>query len=131
MKTNKKVLITVFGFVLTGSILTSSQLNGDEGESKLDMPENVHAVIEKSCMGCHNSMSQNQKAKDKLNFTTFNELTEIKKIKTLREIVEVLEEKKMPPKKFIDRHPDKNLTEEEEILLKKWAEKEAKAVINK
>ncbi|MFC0877251.1 heme-binding domain-containing protein [Saccharicrinis sp. FJH2] len=119
------LLIAVFGFMLMGSNMPENE------DKKSDMPENIKAIVDKSCMGCHNSDSRSEKAKAKLNFTTFVELEDVKKIKTLRDIVEVLDEKKMPPEKFLKMHPDKGLTEKEELELKEWAQKEAKAVLNK
>jgi len=38
------------------------------------------------------------------------------------EILEVLEEGKMPPEKAIERYPEIELTEEEVVQLKAWAE---------
>ncbi|MFB6320590.1 heme-binding domain-containing protein [Saccharicrinis sp. FJH54] len=118
------LLLTVAAFMFMG-------LNTPENEDKKpDMPDNIKAIVDKSCMGCHNSDSKSEKAKNKLNFTTFNELSDVKKIKTLREIVEVLDENKMPPEKFLKMHPEKGLTEKEELQLKEWAQKEAKAVLS-
>ena len=119
------LLLTVIGFITMGSNINENE------DKKPDMPENIKAIIDKSCMGCHNSDARSEKAKEKLNFTTFDELPDVKKIKTLREIVEVLDEDKMPPPKFLTMHPDKKLTDEEELQLKEWAQKAAKAVLNK
>lgn len=130
MKTRNKFLIPVISLAVISLSLISFKTD-ELQEKKVDMPENIHAIIEKSCMGCHNTTSKNDKAKNKLRFDTLNELTDVKKIKTLSEIVEVLEENEMPPEKFLKRYPDRALTGKEEVQLKQWAQKQAKAIINK
>ena len=93
------------------------------------MPENVKSIIDKSCFGCHNSESQNEDAKEDLNFTTFNELSTIKKLGTLKHISEAVEKGEMPPKRFLERFPDKKITEEEAKILTEWVKTESETLI--
>ncbi len=93
------------------------------------MPENVKAIIEKSCFGCHNTDSKNDKAKEKLDLKTIDSLTKPKMIRALKEINEVVEENEMPPAKFLEKFPDKKLTDAEKTILMDWAKKEAKALM--
>ena len=93
------------------------------------MPDDVKAVIENRCFGCHNTDSKNDKAKEDLDFKTFDELSKIKKISTYKKIGEVLEENEMPPKKFLERFPDKDITADEKKLLMEWAKKEAESLV--
>ena len=93
------------------------------------MPGDVKAIIEKSCFGCHNTDSKNDKAIDKLNLSTFDSLTKMKMIAGYKEIAEVLEENEMPPAKFLEKNPDKKLTEAEKTILMNWANNEAKGLM--
>lgn len=98
-------------------------------KTSFEMPENIKAIVDKSCFGCHNSESQNEDAKEDLNFSTFNELSKIKKLGTLKHISEVVEKGEMPPKRFLERFPDKKLSEEETNMLTEWVKKESSALI--
>lgn len=95
----------------------------------LDMPDDVKAVIEKSCFGCHNTDSKNDKAKDKLDLKTLGDLDKPKMIHALKEISEVVEENDMPPAKFLERFPDKKLTDDEKKILMGWADSQAKSLM--
>lgn len=96
-----------------------------------ETPKAVQAIIQKSCFGCHNSESQNDKAKEKLDFKAFDSLEHMNKIKALREIGKAVEEDEMPPKKFLDRYPDRALTADEKKALMDWAGNEAKTLMSK
>jgi hypothetical protein len=47
----------------------------------------------------------------------------------LKEIAEVVEENEMPPAKFLEKNPDKKLTDAEKKILMDWANSEAKALM--
>lgn len=93
------------------------------------MPDDVKAVIDNKCFGCHNTDSKNDKAKEDLDFKTFDKLSKMKKIGAYKDIGEVLDKNEMPPKRFLDHFPDKALTGEEKKLLMDWAKKEAEALV--
>lgn len=92
-------------------------------------PDNVKAIIEKSCFGCHNTDSKNDKAKEKLDLKTIDSLETSKMIHALKEINETLGKDEMPPAKFLERFPDKKLTDDEKKILMDWANNEAKALM--
>lgn len=98
-------------------------------KTTVKMPDNVKVIVDKSCFGCHNTGSQNEDAKEKLDFKTLDELSMIKKIGKLKYIWETIEEGEMPPKRFLERNPDKKLTEDEVKILTEWAKKEAALLI--
>jgi len=104
-------------------------LGNDDPTKKDKMPENVKAVVEKSCFGCHNTDSKNEDAKEELDFKKLGNLSIIKKIGAYKEIGEVIEEAEMPPKKFLQRFPDKALSDDEKTLLMTWSKKEAEALV--
>lgn len=93
------------------------------------MPDDVKAVIKNSCFGCHNTDSKNEDGKKELDFNKLDSLSKIKRISAYKEIGEVLEENEMPPKKFLERYPDKALSENDKKLLLDWSKKEAEAVV--
>lgn len=101
------------------------------GSPSAQMPDNVKAAVDKACFACHNTASQNVKAKEKLDFNTLSGLPKAAQIGKYREIGETIENGEMPPKKFLDNYPDKKLTAEESKLLIKWAEGEVKNLMKK
>ena len=115
-------------FVFTSFILTASESEPQNPPTK--MPDNVKAIIDKSCFACHNSDSENEDAREELNFTTFDKLSKIGKIGALKHIGETVEEGEMPPRRFLERNPDKKLTENEVKVLTDWVKKEATALVD-
>ncbi len=93
------------------------------------MTDEVKSIIENKCFGCHNTDSKNDKAKEDLDFKTFDDLSKMKKISAYKKIGEVLEENEMPPKKFLEHYPDKKLTADESKALMEWAKKEAESLV--
>lgn len=119
------VLTLIFIFVATMAISSEKPTK----KSAVEMPENVKAIIEKSCFGCHNSDSKNEDAKEELDFKKLDNLSTMKKIGAYKHIGETVEENEMPPKKFLQKYPDKSLTDDEKKTLIAWAKKEAEALV--
>ena len=63
----------------------------------------------------------------KMNFDKFTngEYSTGKTISKLGKITKQLDKGKMPPKKYLDKYPDKKLTEEENQLLLNWASEQS------
>jgi hypothetical protein len=89
------------------------------------IPEDVSAIFDKSCFGCHNVDAKSDKAKKKLLIDQMGQLSKAKLVGKLGEIGEVVSKNEMPPEKFIQKYPDKKLTEEESIRLVEWTEEAA------
>ena len=123
MKKSLSILIALF-FVLSLVALGTNKPTKSKG-----MPNNVKEVIQNSCYGCHNTDSRNEDGKKELDFNKLDSLSKIKMISTYKEISEVLEKNEMPPKKFLERFPDKALSEDHKQLLLDWSKKEAEAVV--
>ena len=89
----------------------------------LDIPENVKAILDNKCVGCHNDEAKSGKSKMKMNFDklTNGEYSRGKIISKLDKITKMLSKDKMPPQKFLDKYPDKKLTEDESKILSDWA----------
>jgi len=95
---------------------------------EFSMPDDVKQIVDHSCVGCHSSDSRNTKAKLKLKFDELGDLNVGKLAGKLSKIEKVLEKEKMPPKKFLEKNPDKAPTAEQRALLKKWAESTANSL---
>jgi len=127
MKTKSSLVLLFVG-------LFSLSLVANEGKKPakyhpVRMTDEVKSIIENKCFGCHNTDSKNDKAKEDLDFKTLDGLSTMKKISTYKDIQEVLEKKEMPPEKFLERFPDKNVTEDERKALMEWAKKEAESLV--
>lgn len=123
---NKKSLFSaITAIVFFASVSVNANNNPTKSPAK-EVPENVQAAIQKSCFGCHNADSQNDKAKDKLDFKKLETLSGPDKVHALREIGKVVKDDDMPPKKFLEKYPDKALNADEKKLLMDWAKQEAK-----
>jgi cytochrome c553 len=123
----KKSIFSVLVLVLFSISLIG--LADDRPIAKDKMPENVKAALDKSCYGCHNSDSKNDDAKEALDLKKMKQLSMIKKISAFKEIGETIEKGEMPPKKFVQRYPDRQLSEDEKELLINWSKKEAEALV--
>lgn len=121
----RKSLFSVFILI---SMVAFSAKNPSETKT-VKMPDDVKGIIEKSCFGCHNTDSKNDKAKEKLDLKTIDSLDKSKMIHALKEIAEVVEENDMPPAKFLEKYPDKKLTDSEKKILMDWANNEAKSLM--
>jgi len=115
------LLITVIFFSFTKD-LNENYIAFIEIES-IDIPEDVKAILDTKCMGCHSNDAKGGKSKMKMNFDKFTngDYSTGKSISKLGKVTKQLNKDKMPPKKFLDKYPDKKLTEEERGLLLKWA----------
>jgi hypothetical protein len=117
-------------YLSTAFVLEKAELNQNPGfEEGFVIPEDINKIFDKSCFGCHNSESSNEKGKKKLMIDKMEELSKAKLVGKLGEIAEVVEENDMPPKKFLAKYPDKALVEEESKRLVSWANEEADALM--
>lgn len=116
------MLLVAFGFKVS---------NNPTNSAASETSEEVKAVIQNKCFGCHNTDSKNDKAKEKLDFKTLEALSGPDKVKAFREIADEVKDEEMPPKKFLERFPDKALTKDEHELLMSWAKEEAKNAMKK
>ncbi len=94
-----------------------------------EIPEDVAAVLNNSCFGCHNSEGRNEDAKEAVEFDKWDSLNVVHKISTLSEINEVLEEGTMPPAMMLERFPDRALTDEQVMMVRDWSKKGIETLI--
>ncbi len=113
------VFVVVLG--LSSWIVLHDPMDSPGKNNKVEIPENVKMVMDNKCHGCHNMESSSEKAQEALLIDKLDMLTKAKLIFTLGDIEEVMEEDKMPPKKFLEKYPEKALSGEERELIRSWA----------
>lgn len=127
----KKMMLPAFVFAtfIFGAFITNTAYKNAPVPGVKELPEQVKSIVDQSCFQCHNADSENEKAREALDFKTIDKLGRVKKITTLKEISEVVEKGEMPPKKFLEKFPEKKLTEEQAKILADWSKKEIDALL--
>lgn len=122
----KRIMLPAFVFtiVIFGAFILNTAYKNAPVVSEKELPEQVKSIIDQSCFQCHNADSRNEDAREALDFKTIDALGKVKKITTLKEIAEVVEKGEMPPKKFLEKFPEKKLTEAQVKILTDWSKKE-------
>lgn len=135
MKKTLTILVPALLFIFSFSIMFDSEKIeepiGVQAETvAYDIPADVKAVLDKSCMGCHNDASKNNKGKMKLNFDNFTNgsYSTGKQIAKLNGTAKVVDNGKMPPKKFLEKYPDRALSAEQAKLVSDWAKAQSEAL---
>lgn len=90
--------------------------------SQYEVPADVQAIIDNSCFGCHNTDSRSTKGKMKLNFDEMGNLKTSKLVGKLTKISKTVKNGKMPKKSFVEKYPDKALSEDDIKLITTWAD---------
>ena len=111
--------------ILAISIIILCQSFSPESISVTEIPDDVNKVLIASCYDCHSSDARNKDAREALNFEKWDDYRATKKIGLLGDICELVEKNKMPPEKYLDRNPDRKLTEKQKKLICDWTAKES------
>jgi len=127
----KYFCVSIITVISLGLFSFTQQLNNENKSepvkgTQLDIPDNVQGVIEKSCFGCHNADSKNDKGKKKLQFDQLGQLKTHKLVGKLTDIADVVSNGDMPPEKFLSHNPEATPTAVEKKILAEWAEDTAK-----
>lgn len=117
---NPILLLTVFIISIVLSSFNSPQ-ELENADATFEVPENINAIMDKSCVMCHNSESSNTKAKLKLKFEDLSDMKVSKQISKLSKIAKEVNKGDMPPAKFTSKYPEKALSDEEKETLIAWA----------
>ena len=122
--------LTLGLFLLAGLLIFQSYAvpapPDDDAGTQVKYSKKVNDIIQNKCYGCHSDKGRSDKAKDALMWDNLPGIAADEQAKTVAEILEVVEEGKMPPARFLEGNPDKKLTEKEAATLAKWAKKTAK-----
>ncbi|NOY51044.1 MAG: heme-binding domain-containing protein [Chlorobi bacterium] len=89
-------------------------------ENGFSIPDNVKSVLDRSCLNCH-GIDGKGKAKIKWNYEKMPSYSKSKLISKLSKIEDKINNAKMPPPRFLKKHPDNRLSQEEKETLTNWA----------
>ena len=125
----KTMLILVTGVALTAltfAFTTPSEkpVQVNPQDKTAMFPENIEKMFETSCYDCHGSDASNAKAKAKLNFGNWSEMSPSKKVGKIEGIKDVVLSGDMPPARYIEKNPSAALTKEQKDAVGKWAQEE-------
>ena len=109
----------------------SEYVSVNQDQEGITFPENVKAIIDAKCMGCHKPGARNEKARKKLQWEKVSKMNNEEQEHLVKELFEVLEDGKMPPKRAVERRPQMKLTDDETKTLLAWVEKEEKRLKGK
>jgi len=125
------VVLTVMAFTLPSGRHSNQGINPPQDKAASIFPEDVQKVLETSCFDCHSEAASNAKAKMKLNFSKWSDLSDSKKVGKMEAINEVVSKGDMPPAKYISNHPDKAPGQEQKDIINKWATEESAKLMGK
>lgn len=91
---------------------------------ELGFPDEVLKIFKTSCFDCHIADAKNSKAKMKLNFSKWENLSNSKKVNKLGKISKEVTEGKMPTKKYLKKHSDRKPSQKEIDIITKWVKTE-------
>jgi mono/diheme cytochrome c family protein len=126
----KQILSTVALFAAILALMAFTYPHGKNGNPPQDkvvslFPEDVQKVLETSCFDCHTDAASNTKAKMKLNFSKWGELSDAKKVGKMESINEVVSKGDMPPGKYVTNYPDRAPGKEQKDIISKWVTEES------
>lgn len=105
----------------------------------INVPENVQAILQRSCYDCHSNntrypwyaaiqpgswwmASHIDEAKEELNFDDFASYSKRRQLSKLKAIQGSIEDESMPLPAYTIIHRDANLSQQDQKLLKNWIE---------
>jgi Haem-binding domain len=118
----KKQIVSI---VMAGVFFLFLQSFVPENTNEKSFPDDIGMLIESSCYDCHAKGSKSEDALKAVNFSDWEDYRITKKIGMLEKICEVVEEDKMPPKKYLENKPDRKMSDAQKKLLCEWTKKES------
>jgi cytochrome c5 len=82
-------------------------------------PTNISAIFSTSCVHCHSDQSSSS-AKMFMNLSDWEKMKAKKQAKKGKQINKKVSKGAMPPKGFLEKHPDAALTSEQKTILENW-----------
>jgi mono/diheme cytochrome c family protein len=128
----KRIILS--GIAMSFAILalmafTTPSFNNPQDKPASQFPADVEKIFQVSCNDCHTDAASNAKAKLKLNFSKWGELSDAKKIGKMESINEVIVKGDMPPGKYLENHPDAKLSDDQKAVVKNWVTEESKKLM--
>ena len=118
---------SLFALLLGGMLwLSAATPLGEAPPPKFKFPSKINALVQDKCYGCHSAQGRGDKAKAALMWDDLGRLAPASLKEKMMAINKVAAEGAMPPAMFLERSPDKKLTDKEATMLQKWAGKYTK-----
>jgi cytochrome c553 len=95
--------------------------NVENKDSTSSIRAEVFSVIKTACMTCHSNEGRD-KPKAKVNFSVWDQYTPMEKMMISSSIMEEVKKGSMPPKRFLETHPEAVLTEAQISQISQWVE---------
>jgi len=121
----KKIVI----LVAVGVLFLAFQSFRPDSPAEPVFPEDVTTILTTSCFDCHTTGANSEKALNAVNFKEWDSYRLTKKVGILSKMTEVLEEKKMPPEKYLERKPEATLSDTQREFLVDWAKQESEKLM--
>jgi hypothetical protein len=125
------VVLAVMAFNLPSGHHSNQGINPPQDQAASVFPENVQKIFETSCYDCHSDLGSNAKAKMKVNFSNWSELSDSKKIAKMENINEEISKGDMPPAKYQSNYPDRVPGKEQKEIISKWVTEETAKLMGK
>ena len=125
----KLIPITITGLLIMTAILAfrAPERNATTSQPQDQpalFPEDISTIFETSCYDCHGEAGSNAKAKTKLNYGKWADMSAAKKVGKIEKIAEVVKKGDMPPGKYLEKKPEAKLNQEQVEAITKWASDE-------
>jgi uncharacterized membrane protein len=129
MNKSKRVSLSILLLLVSGLFFISSSLKGQVNPQVLSaLPDDVKAIVTRSCMPCHSSEG-GLMSRSKLNLTSWAEYTPEKQKEKADKMYTELKKGSMPPRKVKEAKPEIIPTAEQLEVIRIWAE--SLAAVNK
>jgi hypothetical protein len=122
----KKKLVII---VAVGVLFLAFQSFRPDPPAEPVFPDEVTTILTTSCFNCHTTGSNAEKALNAVNFKEWDSYRLTKQVGILSKMTEVLEKKKMPPEKFLERNPEAVLSDTQREFLVDWAKQESEKLM--
>lgn len=113
-----KALATIFSIALLSILSISAVMSGEQAPKPI--PDDVLKVLNNSCGKCHNQGGSGA-ALANLNLTKWDNYDAVKQAKKAEAICRVITSDKMPPKSFIKKNPQAELSIEQKEMICTWS----------
>jgi hypothetical protein len=139
MKKPVRIGIVVIAALFVAIQLVPVKRENPPGETRLSVPADVRAVLERSCFDCHSNetewpwyayvapaswlvASDVNEARHHLNFSDWDAMEASRRDRATHEIQEEVEEGEMPPGTYLALHADARLSDADRETIRRWAE---------
>ena len=118
----KKLIIS---FLTAGILFLFLQAFVPESPQEKVFPDEISTILKTSCYDCHTTGSRSEAALKAIDYLKWDEYKVTKKISKLGDIGKMVEEGKMPPKKYLENKPESQLSEVQKKILIDWTKAES------